>query len=102
MPGNEPGGAPVLGNKAVHPPPPRPALRGLRDGLEAVFAEGGEIDQKIGGVGESGAQFSASSIHAGEPMSRGGQKRSFAGVLASQARTASFRGDDVRVVVTSC
>jgi hypothetical protein len=41
----------VLG-KAIRSPPPRPALRRLRDGLESVLTEGGEVDQKIGGIGE--------------------------------------------------
>jgi hypothetical protein len=49
---DEPGGAPRVLGKAIRSPPPRPALRRLRDRLEPVLTEGGEVDEKIGGVGE--------------------------------------------------
>jgi hypothetical protein len=49
---DERGGAPRVLGKAIRSPPPRPALRRLRDGLESVLTEGGEVDQKIGGIGE--------------------------------------------------
>jgi hypothetical protein len=72
--------------KAALPPPPRLALRrrGLH-GLESVLAERCEVDQQIGCIGEPAGELSASSVHASQPMPRGGQKAPFAGGLASHA-----------------
>ena len=43
-----------VGWEAAGAPAPRPALNRLRfgDRLEAVFAEGGEVDDQVGCVGE--------------------------------------------------
>jgi hypothetical protein len=85
----------VLG-KAIRSPPPRPALRRLLDGLEAVLAESGEVDQKVGGVGEPRGEGSASSVHGFQAKRRPGQKASFAGVLACQAWLALKSGGPQR------
>jgi hypothetical protein len=83
---DELGGAPRVLGKAIRSPPPRPALRLLRDGLEPVLAEGGEVDHQVGRVGKPPCELSSSFVHGGEPMFPPGRKPWFAGVLACQAR----------------